>query len=156
MHRLWIKFSAMSRNTNCVLRSHREALAQVSHDPTERSNPSANQPVRRLTIYYRIGEELGVDPKVILATSHGRRSIDTLQLYDPSKANWDCESISTHGQGQLLIRGIPNRCQLYRRSNPERIRLGRQRNPRRAGYPRRIGRERRKLGRRDIGHPRID
>ncbi|KKA24014.1 2-deoxyglucose-6-phosphate phosphatase [Rasamsonia emersonii CBS 393.64] len=29
------------------------------------------------------------DPKVILATSHGRRSIDTLKLYDPSKANWD-------------------------------------------------------------------
>ncbi|KAL4796362.1 HAD-like domain-containing protein [Aspergillus venezuelensis] len=39
--------------------------------------------------WHKIGEELGVDPKVILATSHGRRSIDTLQLYDPSKANWD-------------------------------------------------------------------
>ncbi|KAF9889208.1 hypothetical protein FE257_007521 [Aspergillus nanangensis] len=39
--------------------------------------------------WYKIGAELGVDPNVILATSHGRRSIDTLQLYDPSKANWD-------------------------------------------------------------------
>ena len=33
--------------------------------------------------------ELGVDPNVILATSHGRRSIDVLKLYDESKANWD-------------------------------------------------------------------
>lgn len=39
----------------------------------------------------RIGKELGVDPAVILQTSHGRRSIDTFQLYDPSKANWECE-----------------------------------------------------------------
>ncbi|TLD34627.1 HAD-like protein [Venturia nashicola] len=34
-----------------------------------------------------IGKELGVDPEVILATSHGRRSIDVLKEYDPSKAN---------------------------------------------------------------------
>lgn len=40
----------------------------------------------------RIGAELGVDPATILATSHGRRSIDTLQLYDPTKANWECKS----------------------------------------------------------------
>ena len=39
---------------------------------------------------YRIAKELGVDPNLILATSHGRRSIDTIALYDPSKANWDC------------------------------------------------------------------
>lgn len=38
----------------------------------------------------RLGKELGVDPNVILATSHGRRSIDTLRMYDPNKANWDC------------------------------------------------------------------
>ncbi|KAL9600119.1 MAG: hypothetical protein Q9219_003375 [cf. Caloplaca sp. 3 TL-2023] len=35
------------------------------------------------------GKELGVDPAVILLTSHGRRSIETLALYDQSKANWD-------------------------------------------------------------------
>lgn len=34
---------------------------------------------------------MGVDPNVILATSHGRRSIDTLKLYDEKKANWDCK-----------------------------------------------------------------
>lgn len=34
---------------------------------------------------------MGVDPEVILATAHGRRSIDTLRLYDPSKANWECQ-----------------------------------------------------------------
>ncbi|CAI7616557.1 unnamed protein product [Penicillium pancosmium] len=38
----------------------------------------------------RIAAELGVDPEVILATSHGRRSIDTMALYDESKANWEC------------------------------------------------------------------
>ncbi|KAB8220286.1 HAD-like domain-containing protein [Aspergillus novoparasiticus] len=39
--------------------------------------------------WHKVGEELGVDPKVILATSHGRRSIDTLQVYDPKRANWE-------------------------------------------------------------------
>ncbi|RHZ65549.1 hypothetical protein CDV55_102787 [Aspergillus turcosus] len=39
--------------------------------------------------WHKIGAELGVDPKAILATSHGRRSIDVIQLYDPSKANWE-------------------------------------------------------------------
>lgn len=28
---------------------------------------------------------------MILQSSHGRRSIDTFQLYDPTKANWECE-----------------------------------------------------------------
>lgn len=42
----------------------------------------------------RIGKELGVDPAVILHSSHGRRSIDTFKLYDPSKANWECERSS--------------------------------------------------------------
>ncbi|PYH92177.1 HAD-like protein [Aspergillus ellipticus CBS 707.79] len=39
--------------------------------------------------WHKIGAELGVDPQTILATSHGRRSIDTIQLYDPKKANWE-------------------------------------------------------------------
>ncbi|KAJ5301871.1 hypothetical protein PENANT_c002G02505 [Penicillium antarcticum] len=39
--------------------------------------------------WHEIGTELGVDPKTILATSHGRRSIDTMALYDQTKANWD-------------------------------------------------------------------
>jgi len=39
--------------------------------------------------WHTIGEELGVDPKVILATSHGRRSIDVLKLISPEKANWE-------------------------------------------------------------------
>ena len=38
----------------------------------------------------RIGKELGVDPDVILASAHGRRSIDTIREYDPSKATWEC------------------------------------------------------------------
>ena len=40
-----------------------------------------------------IGKELGVDPEVILQTSHGRRSIDVLRLISPEKANWECTSI---------------------------------------------------------------
>ncbi|KAK2754259.1 hypothetical protein FQN54_007138 [Arachnomyces sp. PD_36] len=39
--------------------------------------------------WHKLGKELGVDPNVILQTSHGRRSIDVLQLYDASKANWE-------------------------------------------------------------------
>ncbi|KAK3310402.1 HAD-like protein [Chaetomium strumarium] len=33
-----------------------------------------------------IGKEIGVDPEVILETSHGRRSIDTLKIIAPEKA----------------------------------------------------------------------
>jgi glycerol 3-phosphatase-1 len=39
--------------------------------------------------WHAVSADLGVDPNVILATSHGRRSIDVLQLYDPTKANWE-------------------------------------------------------------------
>ncbi|PQE11111.1 haloacid dehalogenase-like hydrolase protein [Rutstroemia sp. NJR-2017a BVV2] len=39
--------------------------------------------------WHRLGEELGVDPNVILQTSHGRRSIDVLKVISPEKANWD-------------------------------------------------------------------
>lgn len=38
-----------------------------------------------------IGKEIGADPEVILETSHGRRSIDTLKILAPDKANWECE-----------------------------------------------------------------
>jgi len=39
----------------------------------------------------RIGKELGVDPNAILATSHGRRTIEVLQIYDPKLATWECK-----------------------------------------------------------------
>lgn len=39
--------------------------------------------------WQKLGKELGVDPSAILATSHGRRSIDVLKLYDEKKANWE-------------------------------------------------------------------
>ncbi|KAK5945762.1 DL-glycerol-3-phosphatase [Knufia obscura] len=39
--------------------------------------------------WHILGDEMGVDPNVILATSHGRRSIDVIKLYDPSRANWE-------------------------------------------------------------------
>jgi len=51
----------------------------------------------------RLGKELGVDPNVILETSHGRRSIDTLQLYDPSKANWECSSRAPHANLRCIL-----------------------------------------------------
>ncbi|KAK6843468.1 HAD-like protein [Apiospora arundinis] len=39
--------------------------------------------------WHTVGAEIGVDPKVILQTSHGRRSIDMLKVLAPEKANWD-------------------------------------------------------------------
>ncbi|ORY62082.1 haloacid dehalogenase-like hydrolase [Pseudomassariella vexata] len=39
--------------------------------------------------WHTIGAEIGVDPKVILETSHGRRSIDVLKILRPDKANWE-------------------------------------------------------------------
>ncbi|KAI1194605.1 HAD-like protein [Nemania serpens] len=36
--------------------------------------------------WHTIGNEIGVDPEVILQTSHGRRSIDILRLLAPEKA----------------------------------------------------------------------
>ncbi|EXL42104.1 hypothetical protein FOCG_15456 [Fusarium oxysporum f. sp. radicis-lycopersici 26381] len=34
-------------------------------------------------------KEIGVDPEVILETSHGRHSLDVLELLAPAYANWD-------------------------------------------------------------------
>ncbi|KAH8599069.1 glycerol-3-phosphate phosphatase-like protein [Bisporella sp. PMI_857] len=48
-----------------------------------------------------IGAELGVDPKVILQTSHGRRSIDVLKLLSPEKANWE---YIKHMEGLIPLR----------------------------------------------------
>ncbi|EMR72932.1 putative glycerol-3-phosphate phosphatase protein [Eutypa lata UCREL1] len=39
--------------------------------------------------WHSVGNEIGVDPEVILQTSHGRRSIDMLKLICPEKANWE-------------------------------------------------------------------
>lgn len=36
-----------------------------------------------------VGKDIGVDPEVILQTSHGRRSIDMLRVLAPEKANWE-------------------------------------------------------------------
>ncbi|KAK6193485.1 hypothetical protein LQW54_012423 [Pestalotiopsis sp. IQ-011] len=35
-----------------------------------------------------VGAEIGVDPALILYTAHGRRTIDTLKVFCPEKANW--------------------------------------------------------------------
>ncbi|KAI1334788.1 haloacid dehalogenase-like hydrolase [Xylariaceae sp. FL0016] len=39
--------------------------------------------------WHSVGNEIGVDPEVILQTSHGRRSIDMLKVLAPEKANWE-------------------------------------------------------------------
>ncbi|KAH7026563.1 haloacid dehalogenase-like hydrolase [Microdochium trichocladiopsis] len=39
--------------------------------------------------WHTVGNEIGVDPVVILETSHGRRSIDMLKVLAPEKANWE-------------------------------------------------------------------
>lgn len=60
--------------------------AIVKHWHKSVSGPCwASQELQSVTLTFpRIGKEMGVDPLVILQTSHGRRSIDTFQLYDPS------------------------------------------------------------------------
>ncbi|KAF1817283.1 2-deoxyglucose-6-phosphate phosphatase 2 [Eremomyces bilateralis CBS 781.70] len=50
--------------------------------------------------WHKIGKELGIDPNVILETSHGRRSIDVLRIYDESKANWE---YITHAEAQIPL-----------------------------------------------------
>ncbi|KAF3385581.1 Glycerol-1-phosphate phosphohydrolase 2 [Penicillium rolfsii] len=61
--------------------------------------------------WHQIGAELGVDPKTILATSHGRRSIDVMGLYDKTKANWDYVTLiegripETYGSDAVEIPG---------------------------------------------------
>ncbi|KAI5865107.1 HAD-like protein [Durotheca rogersii] len=58
-----------------------------------------------------VGNEIGVDPEVILQTSHGRRSIDILKVLSPEKANWEyvrhMESLlpKLHGQDAVEIPG---------------------------------------------------
>ncbi|ATY61616.1 glycerol-3-phosphate phosphatase [Cordyceps militaris] len=47
-----------------------------------------------------IGNEIGVDPETILKTSHGRRSIDTLKILAPERANWEYVS---KVEGQLPV-----------------------------------------------------
>lgn len=75
----------------------------------------------------RIGTEIGVDPAIILATSHGRRSIDMLKIYQPEKANWDCKSCLS----STIQMFVPTaywyflsliRCLLHGRSNSSTIR----------------------------------
>jgi len=59
--------------------------------------------------WHTIGEELGVDPKVILETSHGRRSIDVLKLISPEKANWD---YIKHMEGLLPLKYGADACEI--------------------------------------------
>ncbi|KAL3440165.1 glycerol-3-phosphate phosphatase [Aspergillus insuetus] len=42
-----------------------------------------------VNFWHSIAADLGVDAETVLTTSHGRRTIDTLALYDSNKANWD-------------------------------------------------------------------
>ncbi|KAL9632306.1 MAG: hypothetical protein Q9164_005400 [Protoblastenia rupestris] len=51
--------------------------------------------------WHLVGKELGVDPMIIIKDAHGRRSIDTLKMYDPSKANWEYVS---HMEGLVPTR----------------------------------------------------
>ncbi|KAI8936321.1 hypothetical protein NX059_006737 [Plenodomus lindquistii] len=48
--------------------------------------------------WQKIGREISVDPDKILETSHGRRSIDVLQIYEPKLANWEYIS---HAEGLI-------------------------------------------------------
>ena len=73
----------------------------------------------------RIGKELGVDPNVILETSHGRRSIDVLKLLAPEKANWEyvckMEGLmpTKFGSGAVEIPGARSLCASLEEASPK-------------------------------------
>ncbi|KAM0808393.1 hypothetical protein AB5N19_08736 [Seiridium cardinale] len=58
-----------------------------------------------------VGAEIGVDPALILQTAHGRRTIDTLKVFRPEKANWkyvrEMEALipKLYGQDAVTING---------------------------------------------------
>ncbi|PSN59114.1 HAD-like protein [Corynespora cassiicola Philippines] len=61
--------------------------------------------------WHDVGSAIGIDAAVILQTSHGRRSIDTLKLVAPEKATWqyvqeiEAAIPKNHGDLATLIRG---------------------------------------------------
>ncbi|KAH6892641.1 HAD-like domain-containing protein [Thelonectria olida] len=64
-----------------------------------------------------VGKEIGVDSATILEMSHGRRSLDTLQLVAPEKATWEyvqkIESAIPKNHGHLATE-IPGASSLLR------------------------------------------
>ncbi|POS69646.1 haloacid dehalogenase-like hydrolase [Diaporthe helianthi] len=58
-----------------------------------------------------IAKELDTDPKLILETCHGRRTIDTLRMLCPEKASWEYvreiegRIPTIHGEGAAVING---------------------------------------------------
>jgi glycerol 3-phosphatase-1 len=53
--------------------------------------------------WHKEAAAMGVDPEIILATSHGRRSIDTFKEFDPSKANWECRCFVPNSNDGLTV-----------------------------------------------------
>lgn len=60
----------------------------AARQPVPRAQLASDR--RPANMLCRIGNEIGVDPETILKTSHGRRSIDTLKILAPERANWEC------------------------------------------------------------------
>ncbi|KZL73878.1 glycerol-3-phosphate phosphatase [Colletotrichum tofieldiae] len=48
-----------------------------------------------------VGKQIGVDPGLILETSHGRRSMDVLKIVAPDFATWDYE-VSNDNQVMVI------------------------------------------------------
>lgn len=67
-------------------------------------------------IRHRVAKELGVDPDAILATSHGRRTIDVIRLYDENKANWECQYMTHMSTSLTTVDQF--RCQSHRADYP--------------------------------------
>lgn len=43
----------------------------------------------------RLAGEIGIDYETMINTAHGRRSIDTLKIVAPDRANWECTKSCT-------------------------------------------------------------
>lgn len=60
-------------------------------------------------------EETGISPETVMEASHGRRAIDTIGLFDESKANWDCEApvpahVRCRDMGDGMLHPCSQRC----------------------------------------------
>lgn len=131
---------------SCLMWTVRSSIPRAPSSNTGKSKHSGLDVLRRGKLHrstslrygrftadctYRIGTDLGVDHEVILRDSRGRRSIDTLALYDPSLANWECWYSVPGCLATVLKRP---RCQSYRRVDSQQVRSRSPRNTRRSPF----------------------
>ena len=130
-------------STNAVVR-HWQRF--VNHAYSSASNVN-----EILTTVHRIGNEYGIDPNAILATSHGRRSIDVFQQIDPARATWDCVSSRPSFHQGFTLTHVSRRPRA-RETGTAPVRGPGGRDSRRAAIPNEPGELKCQMGNRHIRH----